>query len=376
VTPCIQQSDCGAGGAGATFFCEPVTAGSTSGYCIPHSPAHCLSCTQDSDCGSLSEVCFQAPGDNEKACNIDCSIAGAAACPSDYTCTPETVNGVARQLCRPNIVPTCLDANGGFCDRLNAPQPCIRTNAAGNCIGQRTCISGVDRFSDCGAEAPQCLADCSDQAPAGCTETYCPSATDTPTSCGTCGNVCPGNGLSTDNVTCANGTTCTFSCQGENYDVDGNAANGCEVPDAPVGNHTKSTAADEGQVSDCDSPFTFGGTLVSDARVHENPAVVGFDTPSGSAPDWYQVEGVGHTFCQNDIVVTLQVNGSKSPTCYSFQVISDKNDYTCQANASGTCGFNDSGGQYSDNTELYFEVFKTCSTSVTESVTYTISGHL
>jgi hypothetical protein len=377
VTNCTQQSDCV---PSTGYFCEPVTAGSSNGYCIPQSPAHCLSCMQDSDCGSLSEVCFQAPGDNAMACNIDCSLAGAAACPSDYSCVPETVNGQARMLCRPTTVPTCLDAVGGFCDRLMIPQTCERINSAGDCFGERTCMPS-ERFSTCGAASPQCKTDCSMQDPAGCTETFCPDATDTAADCGTCGTVCPGYLQTADNVTCANGTTCTFSCQGENYDVDDNEADGCEVPDAPQGNHTQSTAANEGDVSDCDSgttEFTITGLLVSDTRVHEDPAVVGFDTASGSAPDWYSIFGVGHTLCENDIVMTLAVQGSQSPACYAFTVITDENTYNCQTDATGTCGFDDdSGGQFSDNTTIYIEVSKTCSSaSLTESVSYTVSGHL
>jgi hypothetical protein len=376
VTPCTQQTDCV---PSVGYFCEPITAGSASGYCIPQSPAHCLSCAQDSDCGSLSEVCFQAPGDNANSCNIDCSLAGAAACPSDYSCVDETVGGQARKLCRPTSVPTCLDALGGFCDRLETPQPCTRDNASGTCTGQRVCL-GSQRFDTCGALAPQCKTDCSVQDPAGCTETFCAGATVTPTNCGSCGAICPGYLQTADNVTCQDATTCTFSCQGENYDIDGNPANGCESPDAPQGNHTVSAAASEGSVSDCDTgtvEFTFSGVLLSDTRAHQNPTVLGFDTASGSAPDWYSIIGVGHTFCSNDIVMTLAIQGSGSPSCYQFTVITDKNTYTCPTDATGSCGFNNtSGGQFSDNTTIDIEVSKTCSTSVTEDVSYTVSGHL
>jgi hypothetical protein len=377
VTPCTQNSDCG---MSINFFCEPITAGSTDGYCIPHSPAHCLSCATDSDCGSLSEVCFQAPGDINKACHIDCSIAGDAACPSDYSCTDQMVNGQPRKLCRPKLIPTCLDAIGGFCDRLQLPQPCVRQNGAGTCLGERDCLPGPKRFDKCNAQAPQCKTDCSVQDPAGCMETYCSGATGTPTNCGSCGNICPGYQQPNDNVTCNAQQMCTFSCQGEHYDVDKNMGNGCEAVDAPQGNHTVSTAAHEPDVSDCDSggvDFSFTGTLLSDTRVHENPAIVGFDTASGSAPDWYTFKGVGHTLCQNDLVLTLTVNGSSSPACYKMTVITDKVSYSCQTNSSGTCNINhNSGGQFSDDTMINVEVQKTCSTSVTENVTYTVSGHL
>jgi hypothetical protein len=363
------------------------------GYCIPHSPAHCLSCKQDSDCGSLSEVCFQAPGDTALSCNIDCSIAGASACPPDYTCTAEMVNGAARQLCRPNLIPTCLQATGGYCDRLSVPQPCIVTNGAGMCIGQRTCMSGNDRFSACDAAAPQCKTDCSQQDPAGCMESFCASATSGPTNCGTCGNVCPGYMKPNDNVTCNASQMCTFSCQGENYDVNNNPSDGCEAADAPQGNHTQnppSNPQSAQNVSDCDDgmiDFTLTGRMLSDKRVHENPPIVGFDANSGSAPDWLYIYGVGHFTCENDIVMQFSVQGSSSPSCYKMTVITDTHMYSCQANASGSCPsvgpagtnwgiYQNGGSQFSDNTIIEIEVQKTCSTAVTENVTYKVVGHL
>ena len=169
VVPCTQQSECDV--FGEKLFCEPVTALSSHGYCVPQSPAHCLSCSTDADCGSLGEACLQAPGDQTKACHVDCSIAGAAACPSDYSCVDLQVNGAARKMCRPNV-PFCLDANGGFCDRVTAPQACIRTNSVGMCVGQRTCLAGPERFTACNALAPACKQTCSTQNQAGCDEQY------------------------------------------------------------------------------------------------------------------------------------------------------------------------------------------------------------
>jgi hypothetical protein len=398
VTPCTQQSDCG---AGTNYFCEPITSGSTNGYCIPHSPAHCLSCTQDSDCGSLSEVCFQAMGDIAKACHVDCSIAGQAACPPDYSCVTEVANGFNRQVCRPKMIPDCLDAVGGYCDRLSIPQPCSRINSAGTCLGERACLQPSKRFDKCSAAAPQCKTDCSVQDPAGCMETYCASATNTVTNCGMCNYVCPGYQKPNDNVTCDVTEKCTFSCQGENYDVNNNPSDGCEVPDAPQGNHVQSSAADHGQVSDCDSSndmeFMFGGQMPSDKRVHETPAVVGFDTNSGSAPDWYQIFGVGHLTCYNDIVMQLCVQGSSNPSCYRLDAVpASGTPHGCQVDASGCCPpdpnpqgscatsqvpfmgiCQNQGGQFADNTEIYIKVSKTCDMfTLTENVTYQVYGHL
>jgi hypothetical protein len=374
VTSCTKQSDCA---AATGYFCDPLVAGSAEGYCVAHSPEHCASCAHDADCGALSESCFLAPGDSALACHVDCSISGADACPSDYTCTSETVKGVARKLCRPTLVPDCADAQGGFCDVVTTPQACGRANTNGACTGQRACDL-TQRFEACPAPVPQCKTDCSVQEPTGCTTAFCAAATTTPTNCGACGTVCPGYMQASDNVTCQSGSTCTFSCQGENYDVDNAAVDGCEVNDAPTGNHTMSTPVNLGSQS-CDDGFAItgaSGTLPSDKRVHATASVVGFDAASGSAPDWFEITGTGGTFCSNDIVVTLTVTGSAAPTCYKLTVITDKNTYSAQTDATGTAKITHSTDQYSDNTVISFEVQKTCSTSVIENVSYAITGNL
>ncbi|MEO7112925.1 MAG: hypothetical protein ABI183_20970, partial [Polyangiaceae bacterium] len=55
--------------------------------------------------------------------------------------------------------------------------------------------------------------------------------------CGACGNVCPGLDASSANATCSEeaGTPqCAFSCQGEHYDVNQDASDGCEKVDVPL----------------------------------------------------------------------------------------------------------------------------------------------
>jgi hypothetical protein len=374
VTSCTQQSDCA---AATGYFCDPLIAGSAQGYCVAHSPEHCASCVHDADCGALSESCFLAPGDDALACHVDCSISGADACPPDYTCTSETVKGVARKLCRPTLVPDCADAQGGYCDVVTTPQACGRANASGVCTAQRACDL-TQRFEACPAPAPQCKADCTVQDPAGCATVFCATATTTPTNCGTCGTVCPGYMQPKDNVTCQGGATCTFSCQGESYDVDNAAVNGCEVDDGPTGNHTSSAATNLGSQS-CDNGFAITGatgTLPSDKRVHQSPAITGFDAASGSAPDWFKITGTGGLSCTNDIVATLTISGSAAPTCYKLTVITDKNTYSQQTDATGTAKISQGSGQYSDNSVITFEVQKTCGTSVIEDVSYAITGNL
>jgi hypothetical protein len=288
------------------------------------------------------------------------------------------VNGQSRQLCRPKLIPSCLDAVGGYCDRVTTPLPCSRTNGAGSCIGQRTCLGGPQRFDTCGAVSPQCKTDCSMQDPQGCIESYCAAATSTPVNCGACGNTCSGYTKPNDNVTCQNGTTCTFSCQGENYDVNRSAADGCEAVDSPVGSHTQGSAASAGTLPcfDGSSNPKISGRIVSDARVHENSSIVGFSATTGAAPDWYQIAATGGS-CQDDIGLTLQITGSAQPNCYRLTVITDIiGSFAVPTDGSGTATITKGVSSYSDNSTIYIMVDKTCGTTLTENVTYTVNGHL
>lgn len=164
VKPCAAQTDCA-----DNFFCDPTTPGATTGSCVPRSSAHCKTCSSNAECGSLSETCGVAAGDTVKACHVDCTIGGAAACPPDYTCEATTLDGVAAKVCRPAGGLSCLDSLGGFCDRVATPQTCTRKNTAGTCVGQRTCLAASTRFSSCGASAPVCKMTCGTTDPAGCT---------------------------------------------------------------------------------------------------------------------------------------------------------------------------------------------------------------
>ena len=169
-------------------------------------------------------------------------------------------------------------------------------------------------------------------------------------------------------------------CPGEAYDVNGNAADGCEVKDNPTGNHDQNHAVNLGGYSACDDNGSVGfdltGSLPSDDRCHE-PAIQGYDAASGSAPDWLAIVGNGHVFCENDLVVTLVMKGTTHPTCYHFVAVTDKNRYECTTDANGTCGFNyNSGNEFLDGSTIYFEVSKTCGTNVIENPTYRITGHL
>jgi hypothetical protein len=373
VSACKKQADCA-----TNQFCEPKAPGAADGYCIPRSPAHCLACDKDSDCGAFSDVCVQVAGDSAAACHIDCSLSGNDACPDDYTCSDQMVNGKPRKLCRPKVA-QCGDAVGGFCDVVKEPQPCKRTSADGACTGERTCDAETKRFGQCSAPTPKCKADCSAKEVPGCTTNVCGGGANAPNSCGMCGNVCPGYMKQAANATCEGGKTCGFSCQGENYDVDNDASNGCEVADVESGNHTHDTAAGGTPASvSCNDGDTIAitGELLSDTRAHEQPAVDGFDTSTGSAPDWYTVHMDGG-LCVNQCVVSFTVNGTAFPDCYRIDLTFEGSNasYSCQT-AGGKCTINQSSnGSYSDGDDLYIQVSKTCGADQVEDVTYNLTGH-
>lgn len=231
--------------------------------------------------------------------------------------------------------------------------------------------AGADSAADTAGGADDAASDAADDV-ANC------ESTDTPTSCGTCGLVCPGYQQPNDNVTCSGSTTCTFSCQGENYDVNGQATDGCEATDSPMGNHTQASAANVGAFTCADgsSNPSITAKLISDARAHANPALAGFDATTGSAPDWFAIAANGGATCVNDVQLTLQVSGSSNPTCYKLTVITDKTTLTATTNAAGTASVAQGNGAYSNSTTIYLSVSKTCSTAITENVTYTLNGHL
>lgn len=406
VIPCQSQADCA---PYLNLFCEPSDIGGGSGYCIPRSPAHCASCTQDSDCGSLTERCLKAPGDIDAACHIDCSLAGAAACPPDYSCGLVVELNVQRQLCLPNSK-ICLDAIGGYCDRVALPQACVRQNVSGVCTGQRACLVNARRLDRCGAMAPQYKVSCAIQDPAGCMLAVDPAAlksdrlncgacgkacaggqdccggactrTDSIENCGGCGRRCPGATMTSDPV-CAQGQ-CTMTCRGDNYDVDQSPQNGCEVVDAVPPGHDRGSAADRGRKPCDDGPSsdTVAAGVPSDSRAHD-PMPVGFSGLVGAAPDYFTVVGTGdHVnpfLCVNDYGLTFTTKGGGNTPCYTCTIYTNKrtDSLTISGNASGSMSNGDFfNTAYDSGTRIYFKIEKTCNLPVQESVTYTLSYHL
>ncbi len=335
---------------------------------------------------------MRATGDVQTACHVDCSLAGTAACPPGYGCSLERFDGGLAQLCVPDGG-VCLNSEAGFCDRVSSPQRCDRVSLQGACSGDRLCQAD-GQYSSCNASTPQCLASCSDTAASGCVDNYCPEPDGGTLSCGTgtCPNPCPGQSFAgvSANVGCTNGN-CTFSCIGENYDVNDNPSDGCEWQDSPQGDHTMGSAVSLSSLDNCGTSNIdqTGQRMLSDTRVHENPSVAGFDTFSGSAPDWVSVQGTGGS-CSNDAQLTLTLGGTNFPYCYALTFYappypsspptcdsSSAGSCTCVVDITGTCQTNPGDNvNYSNGDLLYWEVSKICDTSSTEVVAYGVSGHL
>ena len=376
VTPCSSQDDCPLGGG---FFCEPTTAGATDGYCVPQSPSHCKTCTSDDECGSLSEACTQPQGDTVKACHVDCSIAGTMACPSDYSCTEVVISGKKRSLCIPPAS-SCLTSEGGFCDRVATPQSCVVQNSAGKCVGGRTCDALTERYSKCDVTAPSCLKTCNDAPPIGCTVNLCSNAVmSDPMNCGGCGTLCKGLlKTATLNVACES-AECSYSCKGNNFDTNGNPADGCEVADLSV-NHAKAQSAYKGSF-DCHDPdagsswpLHISAKMVSDARVHQNPAMPDRNGVTGASSHWFRVYGDGGYLppCSNDLEAKLQVKNSSYPSCYRLNVHTESDGSpTCATGSNGACTVKT---HYAENSDIYLVVEKICPASKHESVSYTIEA--
>ena len=116
-------------------------------------------------------------------------------------------------------------------------------------------------------------------------------------------------------VGCVNGV-CTITCNGENYDVNGLLADGCEVAAicpasqgnnvCPVDHHTQANAAGAGSYpcDDGSSAQNMTGTVPSDNRTHV-PAIDGFNTGTGAAADYFSINATGGLTCQDDANLNL-----------------------------------------------------------------------
>ena len=97
-------------------------------------------------------------------------------------------------------------------------------------------------------------------------------------------------------------------CADDEYDVDGDPSNGCEVKDTE-GNHSKDSAFDLGRVDECDSSygwFSHSGKYPSDDRTHTSGAL----GTLGRA-DYLVATHVSKTFCLDDPTYQISISGGK-----------------------------------------------------------------
>jgi hypothetical protein len=112
---------------------------------------------------------------------------------------------------------------------------------------------------------------------------------------------------STSDDASTDSTPADFTCPDDQYDVNADPSDGCEVTDDAT-NHTQATAFDLGPVDECDSKVgwtAYSGTIVSDARKH---------LPSGTLgllgkPQWAKATHQYELTCANDPTLKLAING-------------------------------------------------------------------
>jgi len=155
--------------------------------------------------------------------------------------------------------------------------------------------------------------------------------------------------------------------------VDNWAASGCEQ-NGPTGNHTQDTAYDLGSHR-CfdDEGGSFSGSILSDARAHENPAVTGFAPGVGAAPTWWRAYASGGT-CTNDTEINLTMSGGTSG-CYRLTYITNNGQWSATV-MNGSARIALGSGSYSDDTNVYFVVEKVCGINVRERADYVVGYHL
>jgi hypothetical protein len=207
----------------------------------------------------------------------------------------------------------------------------------------------------------------------------CETSVTTADHCGGCTHVCPGYGQATADATCVDPSTslCGLTCKGENYDVDNNPVNGCERFDGTPPGHTQGTAQSLPSQDCFDTSLgSFSQVIMSDARVHTNPTVTGFNAATGAAPDWWSVFANGGFACTNDFSVTLSTGGGGTSPCYTLTVITNLVTQSCLATGSSGCNVSHGSGAYGSSTVIFFKVEKTCSSATWEAVNYSVQFHL
>jgi hypothetical protein len=165
-----------------------------------------------------------------------------------------------------------------------------------------------------------------------------------------------------------------YTCEGDNYDVNNDPADGCEI-NQPLDAHTQASAATvgTGSVSCFNVSNSFTGVLPSDGRVHMVPAVPGFNAVTGSAPEWYTIMATGGATCGDSISLTMTMSSSTIPDCYEISVVTNVDTYSETTDNTGKATITEPDGAYTDPSAVYFEVQKTCAATSRDDPTYSVT---
>jgi hypothetical protein len=200
-----------------------------------------------------------------------------------------------------------------------------------------------------------------------------------PSNCGGCGNICPGYGAATADAICQN-SVCGLTCKGGYYDVNNNPTDGCEMFDTLAEKRVQDKSISLGNHS-CfdDNGGIFNGVMYSDARSHQNPSAPGFDPAVGAAPHWFLINATGGGGCVNDLQVDLVMGGTSD--CYRLSVYTNLKQASVPIKSAGPGQPNRASitlgvSSYTDNSQIFFKVEKTCGPNVREVAEYGASYHL
>jgi hypothetical protein len=139
-------------------------------------------------------------------------------------------------------------------------------------------------------------------------------------SCGYCGNSCPpGEDTEATLRECDKGV-CGIQCQGEYYDVDDSAEDGCETLDDLPLHDTQESAKDLGSLGDCDNAYSVSSVLPSDERQHVTDPKA---RPNGRA-DWFSVR-LSDDYCVLDGRVKVSLLALPTSARYGASVF-----YICE----------------------------------------------
>jgi hypothetical protein len=220
------------------YTCAPVAnSGADRVFlCFPETDFLCEACTQDADCGGLSDLCLEYS--DGRFCGRSCE---AAECPTGYECLEVVRDDRTRLQCRnaQNYCSSCLDEDGdGYGGGECAGADCDETNdqihegAAERCDGiDNDCDEAIDEDFDTQSD---------------------------PAHCGGCGIACDFDGAE---PRCVEAACALGPCRPDRYDLDGRADNGCEYfCERSNGGEEACDGAD----NDCDGELDEGFDFLSD----------------------------------------------------------------------------------------------------------------